>query len=193
MVSLLMTYIEDDKDKKTVERLFNTYKKQMALLALSILHNESDSEDAVQNAFIKIISNNWKTVSKIDNDNDIRNYLLKATKNSCIDIMRKNNRQIVSADFITKSCKDTDIPIDSDFVETVCNKLDYEELVVIIESLDRKYSEVLYYHFVLEFSIIETAKILKQNISTTKMQLVRGKKQLIDLIDSKGVTDYGNE
>ena len=84
-----MTYIGDDKDKRTVERLFNTYKKQMALLALSILHNESDSEDAVQNAFIKIIRNNWKTVSKIDNDNDMRNYLLKATKNSCIDMRKK--------------------------------------------------------------------------------------------------------
>ena len=76
MVALLMTYIENGKDKKTVELLFNTYKKQMVLYALSILHNESDSEDAVQNAFIKIISNNWKTVAKIDNDNDMRNYLL---------------------------------------------------------------------------------------------------------------------
>ncbi len=54
--------------------------KKMVLFALSILDNESDSEDALQNAFIKIISNNWKTLSKIDNDNDMRNYLLKATK-----------------------------------------------------------------------------------------------------------------
>lgn len=127
MVALLMTYIEDDKDKKAVERLFNTYKRQMVLFALSILHNESDSEDAVQNAFIKIISNNWITVSKIHNDNDMRNYLLKATKNSCIDIMRKNKRQIVSENFVEKNYKDSDAPSDGDFVEAVCNKLDYEE------------------------------------------------------------------
>lgn len=131
MVALLMTYIENDKDKKTVEWLFNTYKKQMVLYALSILHNESDSEDAVQNAFIKIISHNWKTVSKIDNDNDMRNYLLKATKNSCIDIMRKNNRQIVSDSFTEKNYKDSDAPSDGDFVEAICNKLDYKELVEI--------------------------------------------------------------
>ena len=60
----------------------------------------------------------------------MRNYLLKATKNSCIDIMRKNSRQVVSADFITKSSQETDIPSDSDFVEAICNKLDYEESAV---------------------------------------------------------------
>ncbi len=193
MLVLLMTYIDNEKDKITVERLFNAYKKQMVIYALSILHNDSDSEDAVQNAFIKIISNNWKTVSKIENENDIKNYLLKATKNACIDIMRKNSRQIISSDFLTKSNQDTDIPNDSDFVESICSKLNYEDLVAIIESLDRKYSEVLYYHFVLELTISETAKILKQNLSTTKMQLVRGKKQLIDLINSKGASYYGNE
>lgn len=193
MLVLLMSYIDNTKDEITVERLFNTYKKQMVVYALSILHNDSDSEDAVQNAFVKIVGNNWKTVSKINNADDMKNYLLKATKNSCIDIMRKNNRQIIRGDFISKSNQEADAPSDSDFVETVCSKLNYEELVEIIEGLDRKYSEVLYYHFVLELTIKETSKILKQNISTTKMQLVRGKKQLIDLINSKGVTDYGNE
>lgn len=96
MVALLMTYIENDREKKTVERLFNTYKKQMVLFALSILDNESDSEDAVQNAFIKIISNNWKTVSKIDND--MRNYLLKATKKLMHCYFRKTNTEIKEFD-----------------------------------------------------------------------------------------------
>lgn len=190
MLTLIMTYT-DNENKTTVEKLFNTYKKQMVMYALSILKNESDAEDAVQNTFIKIISNNWKTVSKINNEIDIKNYLLKATKNSCVDILRRNKRQVVLSDFIEN--QNIDIPDDNDFVEFICSNLNYKELVAIIESLDRSYSEALYYHFVLELTIGETAKILNQKLSTTKMQLVRGKKQLIDLINSKGETNYGNE
>ncbi len=181
MLALLLTYIEDERDQQTFEALFNTYKKQMVIYALSILHNDSDAEDAVQNTFVKILSNNWKTILKINNDTDMRNYLFKATKNACIDIMRKNSRQTILADLASKNKQGMDVLSDDDFVEYICRKLDYEELITKIEGLDRKYGEVLYYHFVLELTISETAKILKQNVSTTKMQLVRGKKQLIEL------------
>ncbi len=193
MLALLLTYIEDEQDKQTFEALFNAYKKQMVIYALSILHNNSDAEDAVQNTFIKILSNNWKTILKINNDTDMRNYLFKATKNSCIDIMRKNSRQIILADLISKNKQNIDVLSDNDFVEYICRKLDYEELITKMKSLDRKYCEVLYYHFVLELTVSETAKILKQNVSTTKMQLVRGKKQLINLMNLKGATEYVNE
>lgn len=149
-------------------------------------HNESDSEDAVQNTFVRIIKNSRDTVLKIENDTDMRNYLLKANKNSCIDIMRKNSKQNMDSDFTSQSVSGGPNLIDSEFVETICRKAEYEELVLMIKCLDRKYREVLYYHFVLEFSIAETSKILNQNISTTKMQLVRGKKKLMCLLNAKG-------
>lgn len=186
MLFLSMIYTDADNDKQFFEDLFDNYKKQMFLLAMSYLHNESDSEDAVQNTFVRIIKNSRDTVLKIENDTDMRNYLLKATKNSCIDIMRKNSKQNMDSDFTSQSVSGGPNLIDSEFVETICRKAEYEELVLMIKCLDKKYREVLYYHFVLEFSIAETSKILNQNISTTKMQLVRGKKKLMCLLNAKG-------
>ena len=186
MLFLSMIYTDADNDKQFFEDLFDNYKKQMFLLAMSYLHNESDSEDAVQNTFVRIIKNSRGTVLKIENDTDMRNYLLKATKNSCIDIMRKNSKQNMDSDFTSQSVSGGPNLIDSEFVETICRKAEYEELVLMIKCLDKKYREVLYYHFVLEFSIAETSKILNQNISTTKMQLVRGKKKLMCLLNAKG-------
>ena len=186
MLFLSMIYTDADNDKQFFEDLFDNYKKQMFLLAMSYLHNESDSEDAVQNTFVRIIKNSRDTVLKIENDTDMRNYLLKATKNSCIDIMRKNSKQNMDSDFTSQSVSGGPNLIDSEFVETICRKAEYEELVLMIKCLDKKYREVLYYHFVLEFSIAETSKILNQNISSTKMQLVRGKKKLMCLLNAKG-------
>ena len=186
MLFLSMIYTDADNDKQFFEDLFDNYKKQMFLLAMSYLHNESDSEDAVQNTFVRIIKNSRDTVLKIENDTDMRNYLLKATKNSCIDIMRENSKQNMDSDFTRQSVSGGPNLIDSEFVETICRKAEYEELVLMIKCLDKKYREVLYYHFVLEFSIAVTSKILNQNISTTKMQLVRGKKKLMCLLNAKG-------
>ena len=92
----------------------------------------------------------------------------------------------MDSDFTSQSVSGGPNLIDSEFVETICRKAEYEELVLMIKCLDKKYREVLYYHFVLEFSIAETSKILNQNISTTKMQLVRGKKKLMCLLNAKG-------
>lgn len=40
------------------------------------------------------------------------------------------------------------------------------------------YRDALYYHFVLELSVHETAKLLNCKVSTVKKRLVRGKKLL---------------
>lgn len=40
------------------------------------------------------------------------------------------------------------------------------------------YRDALYYHFVLELSVPETAKLLNCKASTVKQRLVRGKKLL---------------
>ena len=59
-------------------------------------------------------------------------------------------------------------------------------MLLAIARMDEKYRNVLYYHFVLEKSIPETAKLLFQSVSATKQQLVRGKKQLLTALSEKG-------
>lgn len=60
----------------------------------------------------------------------------------------------------------------------VCCGIEYERIVEAIASLDEIYREALYYHFVLEMSVPEVAKLLDCKVSTVKQRLVRGKKLL---------------
>ena len=82
---------------------------------------------------------------------------------------------------------------DDTFIEFLCNKIDYDQIVEAIKSLNEKYRDVLYYHFVMELTVPETAKLLNQTTSTTKKQLVRGKKMLLSLLETKGVKDNANK
>jgi DNA-directed RNA polymerase specialized sigma24 family protein len=60
------------------------------------------------------------------------------------------------------------------------DKLEYQKIVLAITTIPSPYSEVLYLHFVKDFSIKKTASFLERKSTTVKMQLVRGKRILIE-------------
>lgn len=185
--NLILTYLDDEEDQLLLEDIFYTYSKQMMSLAVTYLKNTEDAEDAVSTVFEKIATKNFDIVRQIQNETDLRNYLLKSTKNTALNMMGKKCNQYVSLDEVYESeIADIDDISDEDFVEHVCIKMECEDIINTICSLEEKYKNVLYYHFVLEKSIPETAKLLFQSVSATKQQLVRGKKLLLMKLDRKG-------
>ena len=183
MLALYLAYLDDDADKRIFEDIFYSYRKQMVKLAMSILNNKDDAEDAVSNVFLRIAQKNWDIVKEIKSDIDLRNYLLKATKNTALNLKKSKYSENISLD------DDFDIKIksgknlsDDAFFEFISQKLEYDKVVKAICSLNEKYRYVLYYHFVLEMTVPQTARSLNQTVSATKRQLVRGKKLLINSI-----------
>ena len=194
MLALYLAYLEDENDKKLFEEIFYNYRKQMVSYAAFILNNEKDSEDAVHNVLLNIARKNFNTVKTIDNPVDLRNYLLKATKNASINIIKSNKDENVFLDTISEYDFDvTDNISDVEFIDMICDKIEYNEIIECMNKLGEKYKNTLYYHFVLELSINDTAKNLKQTVSATHQQLVRGKKMLLDLLGIQGDENNVNE
>ena len=181
MLALFLSYLDDDKDKRIFEEIYHTYRKQMFLLALSINKNEIDAEDIVSKVFLKIAQKYWKTVKLISNNTDLRNYLLKATKNTALNEIKFKKSEFDKFNiFIERRSNDIQNISDKDFLDYICKRYDYSNTVDAINKLDEKYRNVLYYHYVLEISIKDTAKSLGQSIDTTKKQITRGKKCLLN-------------
>ena len=84
MLALYLAYLDDDNDQKLFEDMFLSYRKQMVTFAVTILGNEDDAQDTVGDVFLRIAQKNWDTVRAIENKSDLRNYLLKATKNTSL-------------------------------------------------------------------------------------------------------------
>lgn len=179
MLTLYMSFIDDESHRHLFEEIYINYRKQMFLVARSILGNDSDAEDIVHDVFLKIAKKHMPKISQIKNEIDLRNYLLKATKHTALDYLRKHSRESIRIEIEDE--KDilnlADIN-DEDFVEKICNGIEYERIVAAIASLKDIYRDVLYYHFVLELSVPEVANLLNCKVSTVKQRLVRGKKLL---------------
>ncbi len=194
MPFLCLTYIDDDKDKNLFEDIYRSYRKQMVICAITVLGNESDAEDAVGDVFLRIAKKNWNVVRKIENKTDLRNYLLRATKNTCLNKIKSKKKENAFLDKVVKyEAEDIEDLSDDTFLKAICDKYEYNKVVEAIKQLNEKYRDALYCHYVLEMTAPETAKALNQNLSTTKQQLVRGKKLLLSLLGKKGDEHNSNE
>ena len=179
MLIFYMSFIDDESQRRLFEEIYLNYRKQMLLVARSVLGSETDAEDVVHDVFLKIAKKHMSRISKIENSIDLRNYLLKATKHTAVDHLRKRRHEKVVFDATNEIyLKNFANIADDELVDKVSRGIEYERIVEAIASLDEIYRETLYYHFVLEMSVSEIAKLLDCKTSTVKQRLVRGKKLL---------------
>lgn len=180
LLALYLALINDEANKKLFEEIYKSYRKQMLAVAVSILKNKADAEDAVQEVFYRIAAKHIEVIAGIKENDDRRNYLLKAVKNTALNLISKNKTAGDALDSLTEFEKSSsDDFSDNAFIDMICNKIEYDNLVEAIRNLDETYRDVLYYHFVVELSAPAIAKALGRSLTAVKKQLVRGKKQLL--------------
>lgn len=67
------------------EQVFHSYYNELANYAFSILKSREDAEDVVQEVFIRV----WQTNPSVITTADVKFYLVTATRNGCISLLRK--------------------------------------------------------------------------------------------------------
>ncbi|MGN1123216.1 MAG: RNA polymerase sigma factor [Eubacterium sp.] len=178
MLAFYMSFIDDEDDRDKFEIIYYKYRKRMLLIADSVVHNKQDAEDVVHDTFIKI-ARNMKSVGEPDSDMTL-SYVLKATKNTAINLYNKNKQyDNIANDEIIEN-----IP-DGQFFERLNITENYNAVVDAILELDDVYKDVMFYHFVQEMKIGEIADLLGRKKSTVKQQLVRGKKILLEILEKE--------
>lgn len=194
MLIIYLGLIDDEQHRVKFEEIYTTYRMQMIHLAKSYFENEADAEDVVHDVFVRIATKHMKFIQGLGNPEDIRNYLLKATKNTAINELKRKGRSNVSIENVAESDVDSfpDLTDDS-FIEMICTKAEYESVVQVLLSIEEPYRDIMYYHFVLDLTVPEAAKLLGRNITTAKKQLVRGKKLLLYKLGIRGDLKNGHD
>lgn len=185
MLSLYLNLIDDAGQRIEFETLYFRYRKQMLLLAKSLLHNDADAEDVVHDVFCRIAARHMNFIQSLWDPDDVRNYLLKATKNTALNELKRKGRGVIPLELVNEWEDGEDLPDDA-FLDLICDRAEYDRVLHAMLKLDEPYRDILYYHFVLELSVPEAAKRLGRKPATAKKQLVRGKKLLLKALDAEG-------
>ena len=109
-----------------VEKLYNQYNKLVYGIAFSILKNNQDSEDIVQNVFTKLYT---MDKSKLPNNNEAT-WIYSVTKNETLNFLQKKHSDISLENVYEIEDTDNEI-IDKDTYNRLISKLDDKEKEII--------------------------------------------------------------
>ncbi len=154
-----MAVIDDEKFVEMIQE----YTANMYRLALGILHNPSDAEDAVAETVLKA----YEKIHTLRRAESFKAWLMQITANEARRVYAKSKRTA---------------PVE-DIEEYMPAFLDeHHELWDVVVKLDVVYSEVIILFFYEQLSLKEISKILGIPVGTVKSRLSRSKKQLRELL-----------
>lgn len=87
---IMLATIEDEKEQSKIRKIYENYVGIMRCKAFLILKNRHDADDAVHNAFVRIIDH----LESLPDPQSTQTkwYVVKAAENAAIDIWRKRKR-----------------------------------------------------------------------------------------------------
>ena len=170
-----------------IESCYELYEQKMFRVALSVLHDESLAEDAVQDAFLQLIKHKV-FFPKADSD-DCKRFIITVIKNASINIYnkRKNENKIVS---FTENLEEV---ISSEAVEPDVESEDGAICTPLINSLPEKYQDVVLCLVVRDYSVKETADKLGISEANVRKRFERAKKPFISSAGSETVDTVVSE
>lgn len=158
-----------NKEQFTAEVL--KAEKSLYHIAKSILGNDEDCADAMQNAILRA----FEKLHTLRNEDYFRTWLTRILINECYQIIRSKKEQIPYEDYFEAHAS-----VESE------NNLEVFEAIM---ELDANYRIPLVLFYVEGFSIKEICQILKLSQSTAKTRLYRSRK----LLKEKLTGVYGYE
>ena len=167
----------DGDRKRILSFLYEKYGRRMFSAAKRIVNNDSDAEDALHNAFVRIA----KRLDVIDTDEHdaLCGYLLTVVKNEAVNILRKRRNTVPLDEAAELPCK-CDVVFETERREI------YEYAAKIMTEMDETYRSPLYLHVVMGYSEAETARLLNRKVTTVRVQISRAKKLLADKLKEAG-------
>lgn len=164
------------------QQLFSAYSDKIYRLAVSILENEDDAEDIVQEVFTRFFEN----LDSFEGRSKIGTWLYRVAYNASVDRLRKYRSHPVAE--LDVSFQD-EIPLPdevSDWSESAGLVFDQQELRQNLEDAIQSLPETLRVVFLLrdveELSTLDTANILEITPGAVKVRLHRARLLLRDAL-----------
>ncbi len=165
-----MSLIEKAKnrDPDAFDMLMRKQLQKMYRIAISMLQNEEDAADAIQETVLKC----WLKIGQVRHEQYFETWLTRILINQCNDILR-NRKKIIYVE---------DIP-------EIVHEDNYftNEWKKVLNGLNEKYRVVMELYYVDGFSTREIAGMLHISDVTVRSRMTRGRKQLEQFLNENRV------
>jgi len=163
--------------------LVRPYERRVYAAALAILRNESDAEDAAQEAMLKALAN----IRQFRAEARFSTWLIQITVNEALMRRRRERTRMTEAIDDHRDDEGQYTPREfADWREIPSEALERKEvrrkLAEALASLDRKYREVFVLRDMEQLNIQETAEALGISVASVKTRLLRARLMLRDLL-----------
>ena len=146
-------------DKAAFQQLIEQHEKAMYQMAKSILKNDDDAADAMQETIMTC----WEKIDTLKKDRYFKTWLIRILINNCNAIFKQRMRSIEEG-----------IPEVWDQEEGYSN-VEWESF---LHCLDEKYRIIIMLYYVQGFKTREIADILQINENTVRGRLVKARNKL---------------
>ena len=170
-------------ERELFYELIRPYERRVFVIAFTILRNEADAQDAVQDAFLKA----FKYLAQFRYESRFSTWLIQVAINEARLRQRKSHLEIMRPIEDQENEDGTYTPRDfADWREIPSEALERKEirekLVAALGSLAQKYREVFVLRDVEHMSIEDTAQALGISAGAVKTRLLRARLMLRDLL-----------
>jgi len=89
MEEIVLALQQPETKEQTFKKLMDTYQKRLYAHIYRYVNNHEDTNDVLQNTFIKI----WKNIDAFRNECSLYSWLYRIAANEAITFLNKNNKQ----------------------------------------------------------------------------------------------------
>ncbi|MFW5851205.1 MAG: RNA polymerase sigma factor [Bacteroidota bacterium] len=161
------------------EHLYAKFYPKMCSFAYMYLHSRDEAEDLVQNIFIKL----WESRDSLYITN-IQNYLIRATKNACINSINYKQIHARHHEKIALEIAQTELAsISTDSDKSISSQTIHQ----CIDELPTKTKQVIQLKYLQELSASEISEITQTSKRTVETQIYNGIKSLFTIMKEKNI------
>lgn len=150
--------------KENLGRLILESERQMYLTAKTILHNDQDCGDAIQEAIVR----SFQKIDTLRQDKYAKTWLMRILINECYSLLRRESRYISMEEMKELSLGQEE------------EEKDYSDLYLAVKSLKEELRIPVILYYGEDFSIREIAQILEITEGAVQKRLFRARMQLRD-------------
>lgn len=184
MLAFYLSLIDDESFRSQFEVLYERFHHTMLHVAFCILHDQSLAEDAVHDAFLRMIKS-----TKFSSENlyglechKQRAYVVIVVRNAAIDLFRrrKNQAELPLPEYGDILRSDDQLPD-----QLVIDHETSISLWAAVNGMNPASRDALILHVVYGFSGREIAGILGLSETAVRARIHRGKKQLLSMMEGE--------